>query len=89
MAVLDGSDGNKDGAIDDALINDDVGSGLYFLWDNNTDYISDYMDIVESLPSLSMDDYFTNPVRFDHYYDNTINAYGSYEDIGYGPILWV
>ena len=27
MAVLDGSDGNKDGAIDDALKNDDVGSG--------------------------------------------------------------
>ena len=72
FAVLDVSDGNKDGTIDDAYKIDVDGSGAGMLWDDNFDYIPEYRDIVESLPSLSMRYY--GHVKFDHYY--TLDNYG-------------
>ena len=57
MTILDVSDGNKDGTINDDYKIDNGGSGAGMLWDDNFDYIPEYRDIVDSLPSLSMRDY--------------------------------
>ena len=62
IAVLDVSDRKKDGSIDNAYKIDDDGSGAGMLWDDNFDYIPEYRDIVESLPSLSMRNYWARKV---------------------------